>query len=155
MDKILEEINLFWAAVVTLLSAIFGVYWYLFASFLLLNVIDYVTGIIKARCTRTENSGKGLKGIIKKVGYWVIVGIAFFMAHIFANLGEVLGVNLGFTILIGWFTLGTFIINEIRSILENLVILDVDVPSWLIKGLEIANDKINNAVGGDYRDGDR
>lgn len=41
--------------------------------------------------------------------------------------------------MVGWFTLATFIINEIRSILENLVILGVDVPSFLINGLEVAS----------------
>ena len=51
------------------------------------------------------------------------------------------------SVLIGWFTLGMFIINEIRSILENLVEIGVDVPIWLIKGLEVADKKINKAVG--------
>jgi toxin secretion/phage lysis holin len=146
MEKILGKINLFGAAIVTLLSAVFGRYWYLFMAFLILNAVDYVTGVLKARYTQTENSNKGLKGIVKKVGYWIVIGIAFFVAQAFGNLGDVIGINLGFTILIGWFALGTFIINEIRSILENLVLLDVEVPKWLIKGLEIANDKINHVA---------
>ena len=39
--------------------------------------------------------------------------------------------------LFGWFTLATYLINEIRSILENLVEMEVKVPSFLIKGLDI------------------
>ncbi len=35
-----------------------------------------------------------------------------------------------------------FIINEIRSILENLVKLGVDVPQFLIKGLEVEYDTV-------------
>lgn len=146
--KILDGINWFWGAIVMILSSIFGVYWYLFAAFLILNVTDYITGVVKARYTKAENSNKGLKGIIKKVSYWLIIGIAFFLAYAFKDLGNIIGINLGFTVLVGWFTLGTFIINEIRSILENLVELDVEVPAWLIKGLEIANDKINTTIGG-------
>ena len=154
MEKIIDKMNWLWAGIVTLLSTVFGVHWYLFAAFLVLNVVDYITGIIKARYTKTENSNKGLKGIIKKVAYWLIVGVAFFLAYAFEDLGTIIGINLGFTILIGWFVLGTFIINEIRSTLENLVMIDVDVPAWLVKGLEVANDKINNAAGGGKKDGD-
>ena len=148
MEKILEKINLLWAAAVTLLTAAFGTYWFLFAAFIALNAVDYITGIIKSRYTRTENSNKGLKGIFKKVGYWVVIAIAFFLSYGFETLGTIIGVNLGFTVLIGWFTLGTFIVNEIRSILENLVLIGVEVPAWLVKGLEVANEKINDAMEG-------
>lgn len=155
MEKILGKMNLLWAGVVTCLSGVFGTYWYLFAAFLVLNAVDYITGILKARYTQTENSNKGLKGIIKKVGYWIVIGIAFFVAESFNGLGDVIGINLGFTMLIGWFALATFIINEIRSVLENLVLLDVEIPTWLVKGLEIANEKINHAAeSGDANDSD-
>lgn len=116
--------------------------------FLLLNIADYITGVIKARYTKTENSNKGLKGIVKKVGYWVIIGIAFFISFAVNDIGTIIGVDLGFTVFLGWFILITFVINEIRSILENLVLLDVYVPVWLIKGLEVANNKINTMAGG-------
>ena len=140
--KVLQKINLVWGGIVTVLSAIFGDFWFLFLAFLLLNVADYVTGILKARLTKTENSNKGLHGIIKKVGYWVVIAIAFFIALCFEEMGGLLGVNLAFVELLGWFTLATFIINEIRSILENLVKLGVDVPQFLIKGLEVAYDAV-------------
>lgn len=148
MIKIADKINLLWAAAVSVFSTIFGVHWYLFASFLVLNIIDYITGIFKARYTKTENSNKGAKGIIKKVGYWIITGVAFFLAYAFEDLGGMLNISLEFTSLLGWFVLAAFIINEIRSIIENLVMLDVYVPSWLVKGLKVANDKINNMAGG-------
>ena len=140
--KVLQKINLVWGGIVTVLSAIFGDFWFLFLAFLLLNVADYVTGILKARFTKTENSNKGLHGIVKKVGYWVVIAIAFFIALCFNEMGGLLGVNLAFVELLGWFTLATFIINEIRSILENLVILGVDVPQFLIKGLEVAYEAV-------------
>lgn len=148
MEKILNKINLLWAAAVTLLSGLFGAFWFLFAAFIALNVVDYITGVIKSRYTQTENSNKGLKGIFKKVGYWVVIAIAFFLSYGFEMLGTIIGVNLGFTVLIGWFTLGTFIINEIRSVLENLVLIGVEVPAWLVKGLEVANEKIDSAMEG-------
>ena len=39
---------------------------------------------------------------------------------------------------IGWFTLGCLLINEIRSILENLVESGLHVPKLLTKGLDVA-----------------
>lgn len=152
--KILDGINWFWGAIVMILSSIFGVYWYFFAAFLLLNVVDLASGIYKARTLGTESSNKGYKGIVKKLAYWVIIGIAFFLGYAFEDLGKIIGINLGFTYLIGWLTLATSIINEIRSILENFVEIGVNIPVWLIKGLEVANDKINNmAAGGGNNDG--
>ena len=53
---------------------------------------------------------------------------------------------------IGWFILAHCIINEFRSILENMVELDKGylVPKWLIKGLEathkIMDKKVNTVV---------
>ena len=147
MDKILNKANLLWGAAVTVLSAVFGQFWYLFAAFLALNIIDYITGIVKAKLSHKENSSKGWKGIAKKVGYWIVIDIAFFLALCYVDIGVKVGVNLEFLNLFGWFTLATFIINEIRSILENLVLIGVDVPNFLIKGLEVADKLIHESTG--------
>ena len=142
MEKILNKINLTAGAVITLMSAVFGTYWYLFAAFLALNIVDYITGILKARYTNTENSNRGWRGIVKKTGYWVVIAIAFFIAQFFDEMGALINADLGFTVILGWMTLATFIINEMRSILENLVVMNVEVPKWLIEGLEITKNKL-------------
>ena len=144
MDKILTKINTLWGAAVTLAAAVFGEIWFQFAAFFLLNVADYITGVAKAHFTKTENSNKGQKGIVKKVGYWLVIEIAFFIAMSFGEMGEKIGVDLSFASMIGWFTLATFIINEIRSVLENLITLGVDVPEFLIKGLEVAEKAVES-----------
>lgn len=80
----------------------------------------------------------GLKGIIKKTGYWIIVLIAFMIPDLFIKLGrDTLGIDLEFLMLLGWFTLATLIVNEIRSILENLVEMNYNVPEILIDGLAV------------------
>ena len=148
MDKIIQKANTLWGVAVTVLAAVFGEFWFLFAAFLVLNVTDYITGIIKAKMAHAENSNKGLQGIVKKVGYWVVIAIAFFIALAFERMGEAVGVNLAFVELFGWFTLATFIINELRSILENLVLIGVDVPPFLTKGLEVAAKAVEGKTGG-------
>lgn len=149
MDKVLQKINIAGGVIVATLTAVLGAYWYLFAAFLVGNIIDLITGVWKARVTQTENSQKGAEGARKKVGYWLIIAIAFFIGTAFMDLGKIIGIDLGFTVIIGWITLATFIINEIRSILENLVALDVYVPPFLIKGLKVAADKVNGVMGDD------
>lgn len=49
----------------TTITSIFGSQWILFAGYLLLNVLDYITGSIKVKVKKEESSSKGLIGIIK------------------------------------------------------------------------------------------
>lgn len=133
------KVNMFYGAIVTALASIFGQYWFLFAGFLLMNVIDYLTGFCKAKFySKNESSAVGAKGIFKKVWYWVVIGLAFYISFSFSSLGDAIGINLAFVQLFGWFTLATYLINEVRSILENLVEMDVKVPAFLISGLAVA-----------------
>ncbi len=72
--------------------------------------------------------------------------VAFVIAEVFVSLGnDVLGVNLTFLTMIGWFTLAMLLVNEARSILENLVEIGYKVPEILIKGLAITGKMIEAA----------
>ena len=125
-------------AIVSALTAIFGIYWYIFAAYFLLNVLDWLSGWYKARKKKEESSKVGLKGAVKKLGYWAIILVAFIISNVFVHLGnDVLGVDLSFLNMIGWFTLAMLLVNEARSILENLVELGYKVPEILIKGLAV------------------
>ena len=46
----------------------------------------------------------------------------------------------------GWFTLACLIINESRSIIENLIEIGIDVPIFLKKGLETYENIINSTI---------
>ena len=146
MDKIFVKINLLWAGVLTFLTSALGAYWYIFAAFMVLNVADFLTGIAKAKYGNSENSNKGAKGVVKKLGYWIVIFIAFFISYTFNDIGNIIGIDLGISAFIGWFVLATFIVNEIRSIIENLVEIGVDVPDFLTKGLEVASKKLDGAM---------
>lgn len=134
----IDKINMIYGLIATMGVALLGKYWFLFAGFLLLNVMDYATGYCKAKFyNKNESSAIGAKGIFKKVWYWTVIGIAFFVSMSFTYMGEVIGVDLSFVQFFGWFTLATYLINEIRSILENLVEMNVKVPTFLIVGLSV------------------
>lgn len=137
--KVFDKVNMIYGMIATIGVAIFGKYWFLFAGFLALNLVDYLTGWCKARFYRkNESSAVGAKGIFKKVWYWIVIGLAFFISGCFSTMGELIGINLSFVQLFGWFTLATYLINEIRSILENMVEMNVKVPAFLVAGLDIS-----------------
>lgn len=137
--KEFDKINMIYGLIATVGVAIFGKYWFLFAGFLMMNIIDYITGYCKAKFyNKNESSSIGAKGIFKKVFYWIVIGLAFFISFCFVDMGNTIGVNLSFVQLFGWFTLATYLINEIRSILENMVEMNVKVPQFLVIGLDVA-----------------
>ena len=47
--------------------------------------------------------------------------------------------------LLGWFTLGVYILNELTSIVENLVVLGYDVPEIFVRGLNAARSVVDAA----------
>lgn len=144
----IDKYNSAVGGIVTVLTAIFGIYWYVFAAYLIFNIIDWLSGWYKAYKNNVESSKVGLRGILKKVGYWAIILVAFIIADVFVNLGnDLLHVDLSFLALIGWFTLAMLLVNEARSILENLVECGYKIPDVLIKGLAITEKLIEAAEG--------
>jgi|GEM_PF-85098 len=150
----LDKYNTIVGAAIMVASALLGVYWYLFAGYLVFQILDYVTGWVKASKLHEESSRVGLHGILKKVGYWIIVLVAFMVPDMLIHLGrDTLGINLDFLMLFGWFTLATLTINEARSILENLVECNVEVPEFLIKGLAVTEKLIRKQAGAGIPEG--
>ena len=142
-DPFIDSYNVVMGTVVAILSYLLGEHWILFVAFLLLNVADWITGWMKSRINGNENSVEGWKGVLKKLGYWLMVMVAFGASAVFIEIGKTIGVDLGITTLLGWFVLASLLINEIRSILENFVEAGFKVPKILIKGLEVAEKVVN------------
>ena len=135
---LVDRYNAVIGAIVAILTAIFGIYWYIFIAYMVLNVVDWLTGWYNARSQKKESSRVGLWGIIKKLGYWAVILVAFMISYVFVHLGnDILHIDLSFLMMIGWYTLALLMINEARSILENLVELGYNVPDLLIRGLAV------------------
>ena len=73
MEKLINTYNGVTAAWVTILTAVFGVYWFVFVTYFILNVLDWLTGWYKSRKLHSESSAVGLQGILKKLGYWILL----------------------------------------------------------------------------------
>lgn len=139
----MDSYNAYVGLLIAILSMIFGEYWMLFAGFLVLNIFDWLTGWANSRKKRVVSSKKGLDGILKKMGYWVLIAVAYMISAIFIEVGNAIHVDLHITTFFGLFVLCSLIINEVRSILENLVELGVPIPYIMIRGLEVVDKTID------------
>lgn len=138
-----DKIAMLEASLVAILTWALGEHWFLFVAFLILNFGDYISGVIKARIAQKSNSVTGLNGLLKKMGYWVMIMLAFMMSAVFIEIGEVIGINLGVTSILGYLVLAALIVNECRSIVENLVEAGYNPPAFLTRGLEVASNTLN------------
>lgn len=145
LDTFFDKANILWGGVIAILSYFANDTGLLFVFFLFLNIIDCIFGYLKAYKTKTIKSGKGAEGVVKKLAYWVIIAIAFMLSEYFIDMGNVIGVDLNFLHLFGWFILGVYIINEITSIVENMVVLGISVPEFFLRGLHAAKTAIDDA----------
>lgn len=139
----MDTYNAIVGGIVAVLSFVFGEHWILFAIFLLFNIADWITGWMKSRMAGKENSVKGWQGVLKKLGYWLMILVAFAASAVFIEIGNTLGMDLGITTLLGYFVLASLLVNELRSILENFVEAGYNVPTVLVRGLEVADKVVN------------
>lgn len=87
---------------------------------LIIMAIDYITGICKAIISKKINSIVGVKGIVKKFGYLLIVVLAVL-------IDKIIGDTSAIRVLVIYF----FIANEGISILENWALMGLPLPNKL------------------------
>lgn len=112
-------------------------------------LVDYGTGMAKAWNAGELCSRIGILGILKKLGYLVIVlaamGVDYLLRYGMARVGVHIQVDFMLaTIAAVW-----LIINELISILENVAALGVPVPGFLlalIKKLKSVTEKRGDSV---------
>lgn len=146
--KEIKGVQMLISAVCTAAAAFFGRVPVILILFIAAVVIDYLTGWIKAKYfLRDWNSKTGLQGIIKKLMYFVVIGTACLIGWGIREIGEDIGVNLNFAMLIGWYVTAVMLINELTSILENIYVISPGiVPIWLIKTLKIADETLGHKI---------
>lgn len=120
MKKIIEISIIVWSFIVNSFSFLMGSIDNLLIMLLIIMAIDYLTGICKAIVNKKLNSIVGVKGIIKKVGYLLIVALAVLIDKIMGDAGAI-------RILVIYF----FIANEGISILENWGQMGLPLPNKL------------------------
>jgi len=94
-------------------------------------VIDYASGMLKAWVNAELSSRIGLKGIIKKVSYLLVVCVAAVVDWLITSGLGAIGITIDVNFCFGVIVTIWLIINECISILENLAILGVPLPPFL------------------------
>ena len=117
-------------------AKIWGGWDMLLYALVVLIVIDYITGLIKAVYTQTLSSEIGFKGLCKKVTILLVVALANI-------IGQLTGDNLAIREIVIMF----FVANEGISILENSAVIYPDMPEPLKKVLLQLRDKNDNEEG--------
>ena len=112
------------------------------------NIIDYATGLCAAkyRSDKKISSYKSIRGIIKKVCMWllVIIGSCFdVLINYTVN-------NVGFDVSVPFIVATTvavwLIVNEIISILENMIDIGVKIPPFLMPLAKMIKKKVENTT---------
>jgi len=97
-------------------------------------VLDYITGMMKAYLCGELSSRKGLRGILKKLGYLAVVASGAVVDWILSRAMLQLEVQSPPSLLFSLLITVWLILNELISILENLSAIGVPMPRFL-KGL--------------------
>lgn len=96
-------------------------------------ILDYVTGMAAAWNEGVINSKKGIRGIVKKLCYIVVVAVGMCVDWLVFQAVEQVGIQLDFNFYFGLLLAIWLIINELTSILENLSKMGVPFPDWIKK----------------------
>ena len=120
MDKIFNWISTVIGIVGGFLAAIFGQWDSILWALLVIMVLDYLTGIIKAIYTKTMSSEIGFKGLLKKITILIIVALS-------NVLQQITGDNVAIREIVIMF----YIANEGISVLENVAVIYPRMPQKL------------------------
>lgn len=102
--------------------------------------IDYFTGVAAAKYeklsypddpTKGLSSKVGAKGIIKKLMYMVLVLVGLVIDFMILHLTKNFGLDFQYPPIFGLVVALWFICNELLSILENSVKMEVNIPPFL------------------------
>ncbi len=127
----------------------------------LFEIFDYITGIISAMEHGGISSREALKGAIKKVSYFFLVGLAFGIDYMIFQFGVEFNVHFAWNGVFGILSVCYLISTEGISILENLQEIGVAVP-FLSTILHTVKQKIekeaeskSNALSESYMNGNK
>jgi len=141
----MEKTKAFVVTIIGIFSGWLGILAIPFYILVLLNGVDYTTGIVAAPYRDEKiNSYKGFRGIAKKVCMWLLVAIGAIVDWLIAYSTSTIGIDFNFRFLIASLVAVWLICNEIISILENMVDIGVDMPPFLQKFVSKIRDTVEN-----------
>ena len=117
MDKIFNGTSTVIGIVGGFFAALFGKWDSILWALLVIMVLDYLTGIIKAVYTKSMSSEIGFKGLLKKITILIIVALS-------NVLQQITGDNVALREIVIMF----YVANEGISVLENVAVIYPRMP---------------------------
>ena len=117
--------NFFTSTVLTTVLYFLGGWDMALKTLLIIIALDYLTGVCDAIANKKINSKIGAKGIIKKVGYLIIVAVSVQLDQIVGDTGAIRNLVIYF-----------FVANEGISILENWGSMGLPLPEKVMEVFE-------------------
>lgn len=153
----MENINTIKAivtGVAAFLSALLGTLYIPVLLMILCNIIDYATGLMAAK-NRPDggiSSYRSIKGIKKKVSMWLLVVVGAIMDQLLLYASQTIGIKIPVTFLIACVVAIWIICNEIISILENMVDIGIQIPSFLLPLVKNIKTQTEHIAGSDQKE---
>lgn len=133
MSKYFNDISVFLSPVISVIAYYLGGVDAMLKTLIVLVILDYCTGLLKAIYNKQLDSSIGYKGIIKKILMFIVVAIAVAIENTYQIDG------------LRSLTITFFAVNEALSILENAGALGLPLPKQL-------KDALVQLRGGDNED---
>ena len=155
MEKTINQIKAAVVAAVGLLTGLWGWLGWLVVGWIVLMVLDYITGSMAAAKEGQWSSAQAREGIWHKCGMIVVVIVAgaadLLISLVLTNL-PVLTLPVQYPGLVCPVVLVWYIVTELGSMAENAAVMGAPVPQWLLKLLAMSKSAVDGAgdkLGGD------
>lgn len=140
------------STVIAFAIARLGVLFYALLIFIIIMVIDFISGMAASKKEAIEhphskkygwNSRKGMLGILKKFGYLLIVTVAIVLDFLILKVAGSIGIEMPSSTFFGLLITVWFILNECLSIVENAGRLGVEgIPKFLTDAIAVLKHSI-------------
>ncbi len=155
MDKTINQMKAAVAAMLGLLTGLWGWFGWLVVGWIFCMALDYLTGSMAAAKEGQWSSGKAREGIWHKCGMIVVVLVAagadLLLSLVLANL-PLVELPIRYAGLVCPVVLVWYIVTELGSIAENGAAMGAPVPKWLLKLLAVSKNAVDGA--GEILDGE-
>ena len=108
MERLFNNVSIVGGIVGGFLCQYLGGWDVILKSLVALVILDYITGVLKAICTKSLSSAVGFKGLIRKIVIFIVVATAVIIQHV-----------IGDSIPLREIVIIFFVCNEGISLLEN------------------------------------
>ena len=112
------------------------------------NLVDYFTGLVAAKYRNEPvDSGKGIRGIWKKVCMWLLIVIGAIIDALLNYAVTYIGISISIPFVVATVVAVWLIVNEIISILENITDIGVELPPFLLPLVKNIKKQVEDKAG--------